>query len=142
MTHQDRLDPWGAIEIKDYNRLLATFGIKPFSQLRPLLVELEIPLHLYMRRGIIFGHRDLDIVMNEFKKGKRIAVLTGFMPSGRFHFGHKLTADQLIILSEPGIQNIHSFGRCRGLCSKKNTKRKGDKNRHRGVRGEFDCSRT
>ncbi len=104
MADQDKIDPWGAIEIKDYNRLLATFGIKPFSQLRPLLVEQGIPLHLYMRRGIIFGHRDLDIVMNEFKKGKRIAVLTGFMPSGRFHFGHKLTADQLIYYQSLGFK--------------------------------------
>ncbi len=97
MQKSERLDPWGSIEIKDYNRLLTVFGIQPFRSVVPLMVEAGLPLSLHMRRGLIFGHRDFDkVIINALKKGEKAAVLTGFMPSGRFHFGHKLTVDQLI----------------------------------------------
>ncbi len=93
----DRIDPWGTVEIKDYLRLLRVFGIRPFAEVIPAMSRLGLPLSLHMRRGIIFGHRDFDrVVLEAVARGEPFAVLTGFMPSGRFHFGHKLTADQLI----------------------------------------------
>ncbi len=97
MSEPGRLDPWGTIDIKDYDRLRRVFGIRPFSEVIPRMRELGLPLSLHMRRNIIFGHRDFDkVVIEGIAKGEKVAVLTGFMPSGRFHFGHKLTADQLI----------------------------------------------
>jgi tryptophanyl-tRNA synthetase len=93
----ERLDPWGTIEVKDYDRLRRVFGIRPFSEVIPKLREAGFEPSLHMRRGILFGHRDFDtVVLEGVKRGEKVAVLTGFMPSGRFHFGHKLTADQLI----------------------------------------------
>lgn len=93
----ERLDPWGTIEIKDYDRLRRVFGIRPFSEVIPRMRELGLPLSLHMRRNIIFGHRDFDkVILEGLARGEKIAILTGFMPSGRFHFGHKLTVDQLI----------------------------------------------
>ncbi len=92
-----RLDPWGTLEVKDYDRLRRVFGIRPFAEVIPALRELGFEPSLHMRRGILFGHRDFDrVVLEGIRRGERVAVLTGFMPSGRFHFGHKLTADQLI----------------------------------------------
>ena len=93
----ERLDPWGTIEIKDYDRLRRVFGIRPFAEVIPKLREAGFEPSLHMRRGILFGHRDFDtVVLEGLRRGERVAVLTGFMLSGRFHFGHKLTADQLI----------------------------------------------
>ncbi len=93
----EKLDPWGTVEVKDYDRLRRTFGIKPFAEVIPRLRKAGIPLSLHMRRNILFGHRDFDnVILEGYLKGEKIAVMTGFMPSGRFHFGHKLTADQLI----------------------------------------------
>jgi len=92
-----RLDPWGTLEVKDYDRLRRVFGIRSFSEVIPALRELGFEPSLHMRRGILFGHRDFDrVVVEGLRRGEPVAVLTGFMPSGRFHFGHKLTADQLI----------------------------------------------
>lgn len=94
---EERLDPWGTIEVKDYDRLRSVFGIRPFAEVIPKLREAGFEPNLHMRRGILFGHRDFDtVVLEGVRRGERVAVLTGFMPSGRFHFGHKLTADQLI----------------------------------------------
>ena len=90
------LDPWGTVKIKDYDRLVSVFGIQSFRPLKIELARRGLPLSLHMRRDLIFGHRDLDRVMAALERGEKVAVLTGFMPSGRFHFGHKLTVDQLI----------------------------------------------
>ncbi|BAN91015.1 tryptophan--tRNA ligase [Aeropyrum camini] len=100
----DRLDPWGAVEIKDYDRLLHTFGIRPFSDILPLLRRVGMEPSILMRRGIIFGHRDFDKILEAKARGEPVAVLTGFMPSGKFHFGHKLTVDQLIYLQRNGFK--------------------------------------
>jgi len=99
-----RLDPWGAIEIKDYNRLFRVFGIRPFAEVARLLRQAGMAPSLHMRRGIIFGHRDFDKVLLAKARGEPVAVLTGFMPSGRFHFGHKLTVDQLIYYQRSGFK--------------------------------------
>ena len=93
----ERIDPWETVEIKDYNRLYRVFGIRPFAEVIPKMSRLGLPLSLHMRRGIIFGHRDFDkVILEGLEKGEPFAVITGFMPSGRFHFGHKLTGDQLV----------------------------------------------
>lgn len=99
-----RLDPWGHIEIKDYDRLYKVFGIRPFSEVLPLLKRAGMePSHL-IARGIIFGHRDFDKVLEAKIRGEPVAVLTGFMPSGKFHFGHKMVVDQLVYLQRHGFK--------------------------------------
>lgn len=97
-----RLDPWGESLIKDYNKLFVYFGIRPFKEVLHLL---ERPIHLF-RRGIVFGHRDFDVILEAIKSGRKVALLTGLMPSGRFHFGHKMLMDQIIYYQQIGIDVI------------------------------------
>ena len=101
---EPRIDPWGTLEVKDYKRLMEVFGIKPIETVFPLMEKVGMKPSVHMRRGIIFGHRDLDKVLEARARGERVAVLTGFMPSGRFHFGHKLTVDQLIYYQRNGFK--------------------------------------
>ncbi|MCE4625320.1 MAG: tryptophan--tRNA ligase [Desulfurococcales archaeon] len=97
MAEPSSVDPWGTVKIKDYDQLVKVFGIQPFHTVMRLMVEKGLPLSLHMRRGIIFGHRDFDkVIVSALERGEKAAVLTGFMPSGRFHLGHKLTVDQLL----------------------------------------------
>ncbi|MEB3756428.1 MAG: tryptophan--tRNA ligase [Desulfurococcales archaeon] len=106
LSNKVKLDPWGHISVKDYGWLMRTFGIKPFNEILDKFREIAKP-NRYMRRGIIFGHRDFDKrVINPLTKGEPVALLTGFMPSGKFHFGHKLTADQIIYYQRLGVK-IH-----------------------------------
>ncbi len=104
MAEEPRIDPWGTVEVKDYKRLMEVFGIKPINTILPLLEKAGMKPSAYMRRGIIFGHRDMDRVLEAKIRGEPVAVLTGFMPSGRFHFGHKLTVDQLIYYQNSGFK--------------------------------------
>ncbi len=97
-----RIDPWSSEAVKEYEKLFKYFGIRPFKEVLPELRKLAEP-HLLMRRGIVFGHRDFDRVLEAIKNNKRVAILTGLMPSGRMHFGHKMVIDQLVYYQKLGI---------------------------------------
>ena len=86
------IDPWGVTDIKDYTRLFEDFGISTF---RELLNRIEKP-HLYMRRGIIVGHRGYEEVLKAMQDKNKFAVMSGFMPSGRIHLGGKMVMDEII----------------------------------------------
>ncbi len=84
--------PWDVEGTVDYERLIEEFGMRPF---RELIDEIPNP-HMLMRRGVIFGHRDYWRIVDAIKTGKPWAVMSGFMPSGLPHFGHKMTMDEII----------------------------------------------
>lgn len=86
------IDPWGAGDIKDYAQLFEKFGIAPFKD---LLSRIENP-HLYMRRGIILGHRGYEDVLRAMNERREFAVMSGFMPSGKVHLGGKMVMDEII----------------------------------------------
>jgi tryptophanyl-tRNA synthetase len=92
------IDPWGSDSVKDYGKLIKQFGIEDFSKLLPKIRE---PM-LTMRRGIVFGHRDFGKVVDAMKNRKKFVMLTGLMPSGKFHLGHKMVADEIIYLQQHG----------------------------------------
>jgi tryptophanyl-tRNA synthetase len=95
-----RIDPWKSQDIKDYGRLMEQFGIKDFKK---ILNRVPNP-HLLMRRGIIFGHRDFERILDSVRKGKLFAMMTGLMPSGKFHLGHKALAEQFIFYQNLGAE--------------------------------------
>ncbi len=86
------INPWGTEDVKDYEKLAKEFGIKPFE---PLLKRIKEP-HLLMRRGLVFGHRDFGKILDSVKRKGSYAMMTGLMPSGKFHLGHKILAEQII----------------------------------------------
>jgi|ECHhosMinimDraft_1075155.scaffolds.fasta_scaffold00009_37 tryptophanyl-tRNA synthetase len=94
----ERIDPWGGMLIRDYKKLIEEFGISDF---KPLLGEIENP-SLLMRRGVIFGHRDFDKFISSLRKGEKVAVVSGIMPSGSLHLGHKMVLDQLVYYQRLG----------------------------------------
>lgn len=99
-----KLDPWGAISIEDYSKLFEEFGISSFNELLPKIPD----PHPYMRRKVIFGHRGYDLVLNAMLKGEKFAVMSGFMPSGRAHLGHKMVMDEIIWHQKRGAQAFYA----------------------------------
>jgi len=91
------IDPWGDVEIGNYNQKMEKFGIDPISE-----VEEKMPDNLLIRRGIIFGHRGMKEFLKAQEKGRDVAMMTGIMPSGVFHFGHKSVVDQILMYQEMG----------------------------------------
>ncbi len=86
------ITPWDVEGVVDYERLIREFGMRPFSE---LLDDIPNP-HPLMLRGVIFGHRDYDRIINAMKRGEDWAVMSGFMPSGLPHLGHKMTMDEIV----------------------------------------------
>ena len=82
------IDPWASTGIKHYDEMCEQFGLEKIDS-----SKLPNPTHLH-RRGIIFAHRDLDSVLNARKYGKSFGILSGLMPSGQMHLGHKMVIDQ------------------------------------------------
>jgi tryptophanyl-tRNA synthetase len=87
-----KLDPWGLSDIKDYGRLYEEFGMSPIDEgLRRRMWD-----NRYVRRLMVFGHRDIDKFMDSCIKGEEVAVMSGIKPTGVFHLGSKVTAEQMI----------------------------------------------
>ena len=86
------LDPWGSSTVSDYRKLFEQFGIEEFEE---VLGEVPDP-HYLMRRGVIFGHRDYRPVARAMREDDPFAALSGFMPTGDPHIGHKLVFDEII----------------------------------------------
>ncbi|ENN95691.1 tryptophanyl-tRNA ligase [Methanocaldococcus villosus KIN24-T80] len=82
------LTPWDVPEIIDYKKTMEQFGIKEITD------EMK-DLHHFFRRNIILGHRDFDKVLEAIKNKNDFAVVSGMMPSGKMHFGHKMVVDML-----------------------------------------------
>lgn len=93
------INPWASDDIADYQKLLDRFGIESFEKFRTMFDE-----NRYIRRGIIFGHRDFDKIVNAIEKKKPYAMMTGLMPSGKFHLGHKMVADEIVWFQKQGAQ--------------------------------------
>ena len=93
-----KLDPWGAVHVDDYSKLFVEFGISDFDS---ILSQLEHP-HPYMRRKIIFGHRGYEPILAAMKRHDPFAVMSGFMPSGRAHFGHIMVMNEIIWHQQQG----------------------------------------
>jgi len=97
------LDPFGTSVIADYERLYKEFGIEPFN---PILSKVPNP-SVYMRRGIVFGHRDFDRILNAMQKHEEFAVLSGIKPTGEFHLGTLMTAKEIIYFQQHGAQTFY-----------------------------------
>lgn len=96
------IDPWGNQKY-EYEKLFENFGIERFEE--RLWKDLPNP-PFFFRRKIVFGHRGFDIIKNAIKKRLPWTILTGLMPSGKMHFGHKIVIDQVIYYQSIGA-DIH-----------------------------------
>lgn len=93
------IDPWGDVEVGDYSEKMEKFGIEPIDEIAD-----RMPDHRYIRRGIIFGHRGMKEFLDVLQDGGDVAMITGLMPSGMFHFGHKAVLDQVLMYQEMGAE--------------------------------------
>jgi tryptophanyl-tRNA synthetase len=95
------VDPWTVGEIADYGKLMREFGMEGFERWQK-----KYDAFRYVRRGIIFGQRDFSRIDEVMDNGKPFAMMTGLMPSGNFHMGHKMVADEIIWFQQHGA---HTF---------------------------------
>ena len=94
-----KIDPWSSTTYQDYSKLRDEFGIENFTD--DTWKNLPNP-HKLLRRGVIFGHRGFQLINNSVIKNKPWAILTGLMPSGKMHLGHKMVIDEVIYFQSIG----------------------------------------
>jgi len=94
---EEKLDPWGSDLISDYEKLFTEFGLKYVDE--SLLKRIKNKNRLF-RRGIVMAHRDFDKFLDASEKKEPVAAMSGIKPSGEFHMGSKLTAEELIFLQQ------------------------------------------
>lgn len=91
--------PWEVSGEIDYHKLIKEFGIKPIGKLPDPFLE-----NILFRRKLIFAHRDFERILDAIKQKKKFVMMTGLMPSGKFHFGHMLVALQMIFYQKLGAK--------------------------------------
>jgi tryptophanyl-tRNA synthetase len=68
--------------VEDNINLVKNFGASPVSKLN------EIPDFYTFTNGLIYSHRDFDILYEKIKNGERAAIVSGLNASGSIHLGH------------------------------------------------------
>lgn len=85
------VDESGKLLPVDYDKLVQQFGASPLT---PAILERFEKVtghrpHRFMRRGIVFSHRDLTKILDLHEKGKPFYLYTGRGPSSdSMHVGH------------------------------------------------------
>jgi tryptophanyl-tRNA synthetase len=82
--------PWEVRGKVDYERLINIFGTEAITQehLEKLKKLAGGELHVLLKRGVFFSHRDLDKVLEDIESGRGFFLYTGRGPSGPMHIGH------------------------------------------------------
>ncbi len=92
-------NPWEVRGEINYNKLVRDFGVSLMKDL-PEIFNKEI----LFRRKIIFAHRDYQRILESVKNKKKFVMMTGLMPTGKFHLGHLLVAQQFLIYQKLGAK--------------------------------------
>lgn len=102
-TTQQNVDPWnvsgavdenGVTKAIDYNALVEQFGTRLLSDPKDNLLDRFEKVtghkpHRFMRRNIVFSHRDLDLILDRYERGEPFFLYTGRGPSSdSMHIGH------------------------------------------------------
>ncbi len=125
--------PWEVKGKIDYDRLIEQFGTQRIDhQLKERIYRLAGERHFLIERELVYSHRDLDWLLNEYERGNRFVIYTGRGPSGQVHLGHivpwlftkwlqdrfktrlyfQLTNDEKFWFDEPlSIEEVHRFTR-------------------------------
>ncbi len=86
--------PWevsGDLQETDYGRIATEFGAKLIDRsMLDSIREITGDIHPFLKYGIFYAHRDLDILLGEYRKGNPFYLYTGRGPSGKMHLGHLL----------------------------------------------------
>ena len=99
MESEQIVTPWdvqgsvvdGNVVAIDYDKLINSFGTREIdlSLLKRLEQLTGQRAHPFLRRGLFFSHRELNLILDKYEKGKSFYIYTGRGPSsGSMHIGH------------------------------------------------------
>lgn len=91
--------PWKVKGDIDYDKLIKKFGVKSMPELPKIFNE-----NVLFRRNIIFAHRDFNKILDCIDNKQKFVMMTGLMPSGKFHLGHMILAQQFVFYQKLGAK--------------------------------------
>ena len=91
--------PWEVSGNVNYEKLIKEFGISQIKELPEVFNK-----NVLFRRKIIFAHRDIQKIMDAIKDKRKFVMMTGLMPTGKFHLGHMILAQQMIFYQKLGAK--------------------------------------
>jgi tryptophanyl-tRNA synthetase len=91
--------PWEVKGNIDYEKLMRDFGVSKMGELPQALKD-----NLLFRRGKVFAQRDFSRITDAIKHKKPFGMMTGLMPTGKFHIGHAILARQFALYQELGAK--------------------------------------
>lgn len=99
MAEKMVVNPWEVKGDIDYNRLIKEFGLSPMKDL-PDVFNKEV----LFRRKFVFAHRDIQRILEAIKNKKKFVMMTGLVPTGKFHLGHMMVAKQMVFYQNLGAK--------------------------------------
>lgn len=93
MQEDTKITPWEVTSTTgiDYLKVIKQFGCQPIdgALVRRFEQVTKMKAHPWLRRGIFFSHKDLDLVLDAYERGEEIYLYTGRGPSSEsLHLGH------------------------------------------------------
>jgi tryptophanyl-tRNA synthetase len=104
MSEEKVFDPWGAVEVSDYEKAFERFGLQHFPDSWRKKLD-----HLAFRRHIVIAHRDFGRIYQRIQRGMAFINMTGIATSGWLHFGHKLIIDIFKFFKKQGALNFFAI---------------------------------
>src|SRR4030042_4246511 len=98
MKREKTFNPWEVKGDINYEKLVKEFGISLIHSIK------EFDKDILFKRKLIFAHRDIQRILESIKSKKKFVMMTGLMPSGKFHIGHMLLAQQMILYQKLGAK--------------------------------------
>lgn len=96
---EQKVTPWEVKGTVDYGKLIKDFGVQPLQHLPKIFLQ-----HYLFRRGMVYAHMDFKYIAEAVEHKKPFVMMTGLMPSGKFHLGHKMVAEQMVFYQQLGAK--------------------------------------
>ncbi|MFC1698210.1 tryptophan--tRNA ligase [Nanoarchaeota archaeon] len=99
MADKFNVTPWEVTGNINYDKLIQDFGLSAMKSLPDIFNE-----NILFRRKIIYAHRDIQRILEAVKNKKKFVMMTGLMPTGKFHIGHMILAQQMVFWQNLGAK--------------------------------------
>lgn len=99
MKKEFSITPWKVEGDINYQELIKKFGLQPLEDLPEIFKKNQL-----FRRKIIFAHRDFGRIVSAVQNKKKFVVMTGLMPTGKFHLGHAVLVNQMVFYQSLGAK--------------------------------------
>ena len=94
-----QVTPWEVKGDIDYDKLIKEFGVEPLKDLPKAFYN-----DILFKRKFVFAHRGFGQILSAIEHKKPFAMMTGLMPTGKFHIGHMILARQIIMYQHLGAK--------------------------------------